>query len=146
VGQLDAAVIERTGLPMGPLTLMDLIGLDVCVPILDVLWDEFRDSRYAATPLLRRLATAGRLGRKTGLGWYRYDGADAQPALGADIGSDGAPAAADLVDRHLADAVRMRDEGYATAADIDTAMRLGCGYPRGPFEMLGATANDDVRR
>jgi 3-hydroxybutyryl-CoA dehydrogenase len=136
VAGIDAAVTAEIGLPMGPLALMDLIGLDVCLPILDVLWDEFRDRRYAATPLLRRLTAAGRLGRKTGQGWYRYDGSEPVPAVGpADAGQ---PDVAALVDAHLADAVRMADEHYATPDDIDTAMRLGCGYPQGPFALLAA--------
>jgi 3-hydroxybutyryl-CoA dehydrogenase len=135
VDGVDAAVREATGLPMGPLALMDLIGLDVCVPILDVLWEEFRDRRYAATPLLRRLAVAGRLGRKTGHGWYRYDAGEPVPTVDA-AGIDKPFTADDLVDAHLADAVRMVDDGYACEADVDTAMRLGCGYPKGPFELL----------
>jgi 3-hydroxybutyryl-CoA dehydrogenase len=133
---IDAAVTAEIGLPMGPLALMDLIGLDICLPILDVLWDEFRDRRYAATPLLRRLTAAGRLGRKTGQGWYRYDGSEPVPAVGpADAAQ---PDVTALVDAHLADAVRMADEHYATPDDIDTAMRLGCGYPQGPFALLAA--------
>ena len=145
VDALDAAVRSATGLPMGPLTLMDLIGLDVCVPILDVLWDEFRDRRYAASPLLRRLATAGRLGRKTGQGWYRYDGGEAVPAVGA-TGGDKPFDAADLVAAHLADAIRMVADAYASEADVDTAMRLGCGYPKGPFALLAELPADRAAR
>ena len=141
VDAIDAAVRTATGLPMGPLTLMDLIGLDVCLPILDVLWDEFRDRRYAASPLLRRLATAGRLGRKSGQGWYSYAGDEPVPAVGVSSG-DKPFDATELVDAHLADAVRMADEAYATEADIDTAMRLGCGYPKGPFELLAELPPD----
>ena len=58
--------------PMGPLTLADFIGLDVCVAILDVLHDGFGDPKYRACPLLRRLVAAGHLGRKSGNGFYRY--------------------------------------------------------------------------
>jgi 3-hydroxybutyryl-CoA dehydrogenase len=141
VRAVDAAMTELAGLPMGPLALMDLIGLDVCLPILDVLWDEFRSPRYAAAPLLRRLTTAGHLGRKTGRGWYRYDGAEPVPAIGGD--SETAYDATDLLVAHLADAVRMSEERYATSEDIDTAMRLGCGYPNGPFALL-ETAGSDV--
>jgi 3-hydroxybutyryl-CoA dehydrogenase len=134
VPAVDAAMRELAGLPMGPLALMDLIGLDVCLPILDVLWDEFRTPRYAAAPLLRRLTTAGYLGRKTGRGWYSYAGTEPVPAVGTD--SDEPYDAADLLVAHLADAARMADDRYATREDIDTAMRLGCGYPKGPFALL----------
>jgi 3-hydroxybutyryl-CoA dehydrogenase len=58
--------------PMGPLTLADFIGLDVCVAILDVLHDGLGDPKYRACPLLRRLVAAGHLGRKTGRGFHSY--------------------------------------------------------------------------
>jgi 3-hydroxybutyryl-CoA dehydrogenase len=58
--------------PMGPLTLADFIGLDVCVAILDVMHEGFGDPKYRACPLLRRLVAAGHLGRKTGRGFYSY--------------------------------------------------------------------------
>ena len=58
--------------PMGPLTLADFIGLDVCLAILDVLHDGLGDPKYRACPLLRRLVAAGHLGRKSGRGFYAY--------------------------------------------------------------------------
>jgi len=58
--------------PMGPFELMDLVGIDTTVSILDVLWDGFRDSRYRACPLLRTMVSAHLLGRKTGEGFYQY--------------------------------------------------------------------------
>jgi 3-hydroxybutyryl-CoA dehydrogenase len=58
--------------PMGPLQLADFIGLDVCLAILNVLYDGFGDSKYRACPLLKRYVDAGWLGRKTGRGFYEY--------------------------------------------------------------------------
>ena len=58
--------------PMGPFELVDLIGIDTAVSILDVLWDGFRDSRYRACPILRTMVAAKKLGRKTGEGFYPY--------------------------------------------------------------------------
>jgi 3-hydroxybutyryl-CoA dehydrogenase len=57
---------------MGPLALLDLVGLDTSLAILDALYDEFRDPNYSAQPLLRRMVTAGHLGRKSGVGFYDY--------------------------------------------------------------------------
>jgi 3-hydroxybutyryl-CoA dehydrogenase len=59
--------------PMGPLTLADLIGLDVCLDIMNVLHDGYADTKYRPCPLLRKMVAAGRLGRKTGRGFYEYD-------------------------------------------------------------------------
>jgi 3-hydroxybutyryl-CoA dehydrogenase len=67
--------IARLGFahPMGPLALADLIGLDTCVAIMDVLHRGLGDAKYAPCPLLRQYVAAGRLGRKTGRGFYTYD-------------------------------------------------------------------------
>lgn len=59
--------------PMGPLALADLIGLDTCLSIMEVLYDGFKDSKYRPCPLLRKYVAAGWLGRKTGRGFYVYD-------------------------------------------------------------------------
>ena len=69
---IDAAMRGGCNFPMGPLALLDLVGLDTSVAILDALYDEFRDPHYAAVPLLRRMTTAGLLGRKAGKGFYDY--------------------------------------------------------------------------
>lgn len=195
---LDAAGKVGIGLPMGPLTLSDLIGLDVVKEVCDVLYAATHDPAAAPPPLLQQMVLAGRLGRKSGQGFYAYADAPEQPALdgevvtadspealATDLGGDGvtvelhdagdngrlaeivvAPgadqqavararaslAAAELTpvvsrDRagrvrdalllpHLGDAVKMLDSGYAGAEDIDTAMTAGCGYPRGPLQII----------
>ncbi|MBO0837349.1 MAG: hypothetical protein J2P28_17840, partial [Actinobacteria bacterium] len=264
---IDKAATEGIGMPMGPLALLDLIGLDTSLSILEVLHGEFGETRYCPAPLLRRLVDAGRTGQKAGRGIYSYadgravahatsssGGADAGAAdagvadaapdtvtligsgdeqetnfatalasaglnvtrnaahptelvlIVAAVGRSVLPAAlatgradqavgvhfpagvregrlAELVrtsrtsdkamhtalalaakldvsvvrapDRpgfligallypHLADAVRMVQEGYASAADIDTAMTLGCGYPRGPLQLIDAIGAAEV--
>ena len=60
------------GFPMGPLAVLDLVGLDTSLAIIDALYDEFRDPNYAAMPLLRRMVSAERYGRKSKLGFYDY--------------------------------------------------------------------------
>ena len=245
---IDKAATAGLGLPMGPLTLLDLIGLDTSLSVLEVLQDEFGGTRYAPAPLLRKLCDARLFGRKSGRGFYDYrhstpaaaaedhgpasvpaevalirdsDGlldelasmitaagisVASQPSAGtglvivaadpkhrvldaalaaghpADVvgihlidTGNGKPGLAELVlpdvtaantaakatalatavglnavtsrDRpgfltealsyaQFNDAVRMFQDGYASPSDIDTAMMLGCGYPRGPLQML----------
>lgn len=71
---IDTAMQGGCGFPMGPFALLDLVGLDTSLAILDALYDEFRDPNYAAVPTLRRMVTAGQLGRKSGKGFYNYAG------------------------------------------------------------------------
>jgi 3-hydroxybutyryl-CoA dehydrogenase len=242
---IDRAATVGLGLPMGPLTLLDLIGLDTCLAVLETLHDEFGGTRYIHAPLLRKLCDARLFGRKSGRGFYDYQRpsiaadhelapvpdavavirdsgglldelAEAISAAGISVVPkpsdqtglvlvtadprhrvlDAALAAghpADVVGVHIIetltgklrlaelvvpdvtaagtaakaaalaarirlrtvvsrdrpgflvealayaqfnDAVRMVQDGYASAADIDTAMMLGCGYPRGPLTLL----------
>jgi len=69
---LDKAMKLGYNLPMGPLALGDLIGLDVVLHVLDALYDNYRDARYRAPILLRKMVQAGHLGRKTGKGFFEY--------------------------------------------------------------------------
>jgi 3-hydroxybutyryl-CoA dehydrogenase len=246
---IDKAATAGLGLPMGPLTLLDLIGLDTALAILETLHAEFGGTRYTPAPLLRKLCDARLLGRKSGGGFYDYQRQSPRTAAGEDrelapvpaevtlireqdglpdeladwitaagisvvpqpsdktglviVAADprhrvldaalaaghpadvvgvhfieagnGKPRLAELVlpdvtaagtaakaaalaariglnavtsrDRpgflvealayaQFNDAVRMFQDGYASPADIDTAMMLGCGYPRGPLQML----------
>jgi 3-hydroxybutyryl-CoA dehydrogenase len=262
---IDLAATGGMGLPMGPLALLDLIGLDTALSIMEVLYKEFGTTRYLPAPLLRRLTAAGRTGRKAGHGIYAYGARQAAPATTDDSADNGVasnapdtvtligagdeteaalatalasagmnvtrnaahptelvliaaaagqpvlPAAlaagrpdqsiglnlpgglslsgglgragvapgslAELIETslssdkavaagaalaarlglrvvrapdrpgflvgallfpHLADAVRMVQDGYATAVDVDRAMVLGCGYPMGPFQLIDA--------
>ncbi len=70
---IDAAMKLGANHPIGPLALADLIGTDVCLAIMDVLYREFGDSKYRAHPLLRKMVRGGLLGRKSGHGFYNYD-------------------------------------------------------------------------
>ncbi|MGH3141775.1 MAG: 3-hydroxyacyl-CoA dehydrogenase family protein, partial [Gaiellales bacterium] len=86
---------------------------------------------------------SGALGRKIGRGFYPYEraGSGARTDRPADDADDAdVKAQQEIVEMllrpHLDDAIRMRDSGYASATDIDNAMKFGCGYPRGPFELI----------
>lgn len=80
---LDRAMQLGCGHPMGPLSLLDFIGLDTVVRIADIMFDAYRETRYAPPPLLRRMVTAGFHGRKNGRGFYDYA---ADPPIPTDLG------------------------------------------------------------
>jgi 3-hydroxybutyryl-CoA dehydrogenase len=100
---IDAAMRFGCGYPMGPLALLDLIGLDTAYEILDTMYKQGRDRLHAPAPFLKQMVTAGLLGRKTGRGFYTYEGpdspvvvddaltpsADEQPQLRRDISTIG---------------------------------------------------------
>ncbi len=69
---IDAAMVGGCGFPMGPFALLDLVGLDTSVAILDALYDEHREQQYTPAPLLRRMVAANHLGRKSSQGFYEY--------------------------------------------------------------------------
>jgi 3-hydroxybutyryl-CoA dehydrogenase len=69
---IDAAMKGGCGFPMGPFALLDLVGLDTSLAILEALYTEYADPNFAPVPLLRRMVSAGQLGRKTGSGFYNY--------------------------------------------------------------------------
>ena len=70
---LDTALKRGAGWPMGPCTLVDLVGIDIHVHASEALYEKLREPRMAPPPRLVRMAKAGKLGRKTGEGFYRYD-------------------------------------------------------------------------
>jgi 3-hydroxybutyryl-CoA dehydrogenase len=71
---IDAAMKLGCGYPMGPFTLLDLVGLDTAMYVAEVMFEEFREPRYAPPPLLKRMVLAGQLGRKSGRGFYDHRG------------------------------------------------------------------------
>jgi 3-hydroxybutyryl-CoA dehydrogenase len=74
IAEIDEAMKAGAGHPMGPLTLADFVGLDTMGAICDVMFDEFRERRFAQPPTLRKMLSAGWYGRKSGMGFYDYSG------------------------------------------------------------------------
>jgi 3-hydroxybutyryl-CoA dehydrogenase len=76
---IDVGMVVGCGLPMGPLTLLDFVGLDTTYYIANVLFDEFKEPRYAPPPLLKQMVLAGFHGRKSGRGFYNYEAGEERP-------------------------------------------------------------------
>ena len=133
--------MRTAGYPMGPFELIDLVGVDVNLAAARSIWEGLgRPERLRPSAIQAELVATGRLGRKTGRGFYRY--ADGRPIevdrefRARPSGSTLEPAA---IRHRIETAVRLEarlaaGEGVASEADIDRAMRLGAGHPRGPFE------------
>lgn len=127
---LDAAMVCAGFAPMGPAALIDLVGVDVHIEVSKVLHTAFGSRELAPAESVLKLADDGHLGCKSGRGFYDYS--STIPTV--DTPSDKAKSYARwLHARYLNAAVRMLDSGYASAADIDTAMVAGCGYKTGPI-------------
>jgi 3-hydroxybutyryl-CoA dehydrogenase len=140
---IDAALREA-GFRMGPFELIDTIGLDVNLAVSESVWEGFsRSPRYLPHALQRVLVQAGRLGRKTNAGFYDYgtDGERAEPwsGLATAAGGGSAPTLPEeaITERVLAtivnEAASAVEDGIARPEAIDTAMRLGTNWPKGPL-------------
>lgn len=155
---LDLALTRYAGFAMGPFRLTDLIGQDVNYAVGESVWEQTdRDPRYEPTAFQKGLVDAGTLGRKSGRGVYAYgeDGAprDAEGDEFAARALATGPVESNVVARTLSmlvnEAVDLVHRGEATREDVDTAMRLGTNYPKGPFEWLdelgAATVLENLR-
>lgn len=145
VEAIDAALRED-GFPMGPFELIDLTGADINLAVTRSVWEGLgRPDRLRPSPLLERFVAEGRLGRKSGRGFYAYDdgrrGA-VDPAFAGATRVEPAEIRRRILAAIDAEARRALDEAVATADDIDLAMRLGAGHPRGPFERGAPTTID----
>jgi 3-hydroxybutyryl-CoA dehydrogenase len=127
---IDWAMKELGGFKMGPFELMDFIGHDVNFTVTRTMFETcFWEPRYKPSLSQKRLVEAGFLGRKTGRGFYRYDGSPApEPVRDRALGTQVFERILAMLINEAADAVFYR---VASAADVDTAMQKGVNYPRG---------------
>lgn len=142
---LDHALRELGGFRMGPFELTDLIGQDVNLMVGTSVWLQTgRDPRYEPVDVQRELVEAGRLGRKSRRGYFEYaeggQPVDVTPDEGRARELVGGPIETDPLARTIAmlvnEGVDLVRRGEASAEDVDTAMKLGTNYPKGPHEWL----------
>ena len=140
VEAIDDALLAG-GYPMGPFELMDLIGVDVNLAVATAIWEGLgRPDRLRPSPIQHDLVANGRLGRKSGHGFYHYEGGrrtEVDAAFAArPAGTTIEPAGISRrIERAILEEARLAlAEGVASETDIDRAMRLGAGHPHGPFE------------
>lgn len=131
---IDSAMRELAKFPMGPLELIDLVGLDTCYEILLTIAADTNVPDDAPAVSLTELVQAGHKGRKSGSGFYSYTAKHEAPSSADEAGKQGVYE--ELMQAYLRSAIEMNESGYASKADIDLGMKLGCGLPEGPFETL----------
>jgi 3-hydroxybutyryl-CoA dehydrogenase len=132
--QIDRIVREDGGYRMGPFELMDLIGIDTNLSVAESFYEQRAEPRWKPHEIQRKLVAEGRLGRKSGSGFYEYaDGKKVE--VDADVDDELKRA---VLDRLLAQLINEAsfavEEGVAEPADVDAAMKLGLNHPKGPFE------------
>jgi 3-hydroxyacyl-CoA dehydrogenase / enoyl-CoA hydratase / 3-hydroxybutyryl-CoA epimerase len=150
--EIDKAM-RAFGMPMGPFALLDMLGLDVCSEVSQILYDSF-GPRMKAAEILGEMHKANRLGTKNGIGFYVYDEskkADLKPvinAIQAKTGVKGTPFSPErLVFQMINEAAYCLEENVASPSDIDLAMLAGTGFPQdkgGPLHLADAIGMDGV--
>jgi 3-hydroxybutyryl-CoA dehydrogenase len=134
--QIDRIMREDGGYRMGPFELMDLIGIDTNLSVAESFYAQREEPRWKPHEIQRRLVAEGRLGRKTGSGFYEYeDGKKVEVEAEVDDALREAVLGR-LLAQLINEASSAVEEGVAEPDDIDTAMRLGLNHPKGPFEWL----------
>jgi 3-hydroxybutyryl-CoA dehydrogenase len=145
VEQIDTAMAAG-GYPMGPFALMDLVGVDVNFAVAEALYQAFDEERFRPSPIQVALVESRQLGRKTGAGFYVYDGeratglAELPPGL--ELGASGEEQGDDAIRERIElaiinEAYHAAGDEVAAADDIDRALKLGANHPHGPFERAG---------
>ncbi len=131
---IDHVMREDGGYRMGPFELMDLIGIDVNLSVAESFYAQRAEPRWAPHDIQRQMVADGRLGRKSGAGFYSYDDGK-RVEIAVDIDDDLRGVILGRVVAQLVnEASYALDERVAAADDIDAAMKLGLNHPKGPFE------------
>jgi 3-hydroxybutyryl-CoA dehydrogenase len=139
--QVDRICRMQGGFRMGPFELMDLVGIDVGYEVAQSFMRlSFGEPRWRPNPLQARMAAAGRLGRKSGRGWYDYSGdgpyrpEDPEEPPAEDLGQQPVAVIERIVCQLVNEAYFAMGEGVGSAEDIDAGLKLGLNHPKGPVE------------
>ena len=141
--EIDTAMKEKLGTPMGSLELSDFVGLDVSLGTMSTLERELGEC-YKVPETLKKFVAEGRIGRKAGKGFYVYE--DGQKlSLEEPKGADPSWIVNRIIIPYLREAMVEFETGIASKEDIDKAMKLGSNYKEGPFETIERLGLDKVR-
>jgi len=141
--EIDTAMKEKFGVPMGSLELADFVGLDVSLGTGSTLERELGEC-YKVPEILKKFVKEGRLGRKTGKGFYAYENGQKR-TLDEPKGVDPDWLVTRIIMPYLREAIIEFETGIASKEDIDKAMKLGSNYQEGPFETIERLGVDTVR-
>jgi 3-hydroxybutyryl-CoA dehydrogenase len=134
--EIDWVIREDGGYRMGPFELMDLIGIDVNLSVARSFYSQRAEPRWEPHPIQEEMVAAGRLGRKSGQGFYDYSAGAPRDTGSAPSDSTRRAVLDRIVCQLVNEASFAAEEGVGTSEDIDTAMKLGFNHPRGPFDWL----------
>ncbi|MBU1671529.1 MAG: 3-hydroxyacyl-CoA dehydrogenase [Actinobacteria bacterium] len=149
--QVDAAAPFGAELGAGPLNIMDGVGLDVMFSTAIAIYQDTGEARFFPPPILRRLVTAGLLGRKTGRGFYDYTAGERRsyPLFGMETSAPVSPERSGLMFKRiiipsLLEGIRVLEAGVASREDIDKATRLAFHFALGPLEAADGMGLDEL--
>lgn len=140
--EIDTAMKEQLGTPMGSMELSDFVGLDVSFGTMSTLQRELGEC-YKVPDTLKRFVEEGRIGRKAGKGFYAYD--DEKRSLEEPKGANPTWLVTRIIIPYLREAMIELETGIASREDIDKAMKLGSNYKEGPFETIERLGAEKVR-
>lgn len=141
--EIDTAMKEKLGTPMGSLELSDFVGMDVSLGTGSTLERELGEC-YKVPEILKRFVKEGRIGRKAGKGFYAYEGGQKR-SIDEPKGADPDWLVNRILMPYLREAMIELEAGIASKEDIDKAMKLGSNYKEGPFETIERLGLDKVR-
>jgi 3-hydroxybutyryl-CoA dehydrogenase len=143
IAEIDRVCVEDGAFPLGPFELMDLIGIDVSLAVTRSMWEQsFGEPRWRPAPLQVRMAGSGRLGRKTGGGFYADGVGWADTPLADD--ADRAMILDRIVAQLVNEAYFAVADGVASAADIERSIVIGLNHPCGPFSWADRLGRDRI--